>query len=230
MAERGRSGTKTRARSKANAARAERRRLTRLLAVERELWARGLRLVAAVDEVGRGPLAGPVVAAAVVMPPNVAIPGVNDSKQLTPEAREELAIEIRKRAISIGIGAASSREIDRINILRASHVAIRRALARLCVHPDHVLMDGLPIPDFPYESTALVSADALVHGVACASIIAKVTRDHLMHRLARLYPGYGWEHNAGYSTPEHREAIGRLGFTPHHRMSFARLQLSLDLD
>jgi len=214
----------------ANAARRERRRLSKLLAIERELWERGFELLAGVDEVGRGPLAGPVVAAAVVLPRDVAIRGVADSKQLDAADREALATEIRSRAIALGIGAASSREIDRHNILRASHIAMRRALAHLCVRPEHVLVDGLPVPDLGYEHTAVVAGDARIHSVACASIVAKVTRDRLMRRLALAYPGYGWENNAGYATAEHREAIARLGPTPHHRLSFAPLQPTLDLD
>jgi len=212
-----------------NAARRERRRLSKLLAIERDLWERGFELLAGVDEVGRGPLAGPVVAAAVVLPPGVAIRGVADSKQLDARHREELAREIRSRAIAVGIGAASSREIDRYNVLRASHLAMRRALVRLGVQPHHVLVDGLPVPDLGYEHTAIVEGDARVHSVACASIIAKVTRDRLMQRLALAYPGYGWENNAGYATAEHRQALARLGPTPHHRLSFAPLQPTLDL-
>jgi ribonuclease HII len=212
-----------------NAARAERRRLAKLLAFERDLWGRGLQFLAGVDEVGRGPLAGPVVAAAVVLPRDLAIRGVDDSKRLPASSREELAVEIRRRAISVGIGAASSREIDRMNVLRAAHLAVRRALARLSVPPEHVLVDGLPIPNLGFEHTALVEGDMRVHSVACASIVAKVTRDRLMRRLARAYPGYGWEHNAGYATAEHREALARLGPTPHHRLSFAPLQPTLDL-
>lgn len=212
-----------------NAARRERRRLAKLLALERELRERGYELLAGVDEAGRGPLAGPVVAAAVILPRDVAIRGIADSKSLGAEAREALVEEIRARAIAIGVGAASAREIDRYNILRASHLAMRRALAHLGVRPHHVLVDGTPVPDLGYEHTAVVDGDARVHSVACASIIAKVTRDRLMRRLAAAYPGYGWERNAGYATAEHREAIARLGPTPHHRLSYAPLQPTLDL-
>jgi ribonuclease HII len=216
-------------RSKAARARAERRRLAALLAMERELWERGLQLIAGVDEVGRGPLAGPVVAAAVVLPPQTGIRGVNDSKRLPPAAREKLADEIRRLAVYVGIGAASCREIDRLNILRATHLAIRRALQRLPVVPEHVLLDGLPIPGLGFEHTAVVDGDARVHSVACASIVAKVTRDRLMRQLARNYPAYGWEHNAGYATADHCAALDRFGPTPHHRLSFSRFQLTLDL-
>lgn len=210
--------------------RRERRRLNKLLALERSFWDRGLELLAGIDEAGRGPLAGPVLAAAVILPEGVAIEGVDDSKRLSPAVREELAVEICARAICYGIGAASSREIDRLNILRATHLAMRRAVQRLSVTPQHLFVDGLPVPALGEEHTAVVEGDRRVHSIACASIIAKVTRDRLMRRLAARYPGYGWEQNAGYGTPEHRAAIQRLGLTPHHRRSFAPVQLSLELE
>lgn len=209
--------------------RAERRRLARLLSTEQELWARGYRYVAGVDEAGRGPLAGPVLAAAVIMPEGVAIAGVDDSKKLSPAVRESLAEEIRARALAVGVGAASAREIDRINILRATHLAMRRAVSRLTLPPDHILVDGLPVMGLDADHTAIVDGDRLVHAIACASIVAKVTRDRLMARLAVRYPDFGWERNAGYGTPQHREALARLGPTPHHRRSFGPVQLSLDL-
>ena len=146
-----------------------------------------------------------------------------------PELREELAREIREKALHVGVGAASVREIDRLNIHRATHLAMRRALARLPVAPEHVVVDGLPVPELGAAQTAVVRGDGLVHSVACASIVAKVTRDRLMRRLARRYPAYGWEHNAGYATAEHREALERLGPTPHHRLTFGGVQLSLAL-
>lgn len=198
--------------------------------LEHGLWGRGLHHVAGVDEVGRGPLAGPVFAAAVILPAGVFIDGVDDCKRLTPEARADAAERIRSRALAIGLGAASSREIDRINILRASHLAMRRALGRLRRRPDHVVVDGLPVPELGPEHTAVVEGDRLVHCVACASVIAKVFRDRLMLRLAGHYPGYGWEHNVGYATAEHKDALSRLGPTPHHRRTFIPVQLALDLD
>lgn len=215
--------------TEASRKRAERRRLARLLSTERELWARGYTYVAGVDEAGRGPLAGPVLAAAVIMPPDARIPGVDDSKRLSAAVRVELAERIRERAVAIGIGAASAREIDRINILRATHLAIRRAVTRLSPAPEHILVDGLPVRGLEAGHTAIVDGDRLVHAIACASILAKVTRDRLMERLARRYPEYGWERNAGYGTREHRAALDRLGPTPHHRRSFGPVQLSLDL-
>ena len=211
--------------------RRRRRRPTGYLRLERELWAGGIERVAGVDEAGRGPLAGPVFAAAVILLPGKLIRGVDDSKLLTGQRREGLAVRIRERAVAWAVGAASTREVDRLNILRASHLAMRRALHRLAPAPQHVVVDGLPVRDLwrECECTAVVDGDQLCHAVACASILAKVYRDRVMHRLAGRYPGYGWETNVGYGTAEHREAIARLGVTPHHRLTFAPLQLTLDL-
>jgi ribonuclease HII len=210
--------------------RAELRRLDQLLELERAFWGRGIEFVAGVDEVGRGPLAGPVLAAAVIFAPNVGIRGVDDSKRLTAEKRAELYLRIREQALCIAVGAASTREVDRLNILRASHLAMRRALARLRIQPQHVIVDGLPVPELGEHCTAVVDGDAKVHAVACASIVAKVIRDRAMHLLANHYPGYGWASNAGYGTAEHRDAIGALGLTPHHRRSFEpNLQFMLEL-
>ena len=199
-----------------------------LLEYERRFWGRG-RSVAGVDEAGRGPLAGPVVAAAVVLPPEVAVDGAVDSKLLTAEAREEIFGRIVACARSIGVGAASVREIDRRNILRATTVAMQRALDRLGAQPDHIVIDGLRVVHLGREHDAVVDGDALVHSVACASIVAKVIRDRLMRRLALRYPGYHWEKNAGYGTAEHRAAIDELGITPHHRLTFTGLQFELDV-
>lgn len=212
--------------------RRKRRRVRRprgYLKLERSLWERGLVHIAGVDEAGRGPLAGPVFAAAVVLPPGLILRGIDDSKMLRPATRERLAVKIQKRATAWAVAAASSREVDRLNILRASHLAMRRALARLGLLPEHVVVDGLPVPDLAPECTPVVDGDRLVHSVACASILAKVFRDRLMHRLASRYPGYGWGTNVGYATQEHRDAIRELGVTPHHRMSFQPNQLALDL-
>jgi ribonuclease HII len=186
-------------------------------------------LVAGVDEAGRGPLAGPVVAAAVVFPPERRIPGVTDSKRLAAPEREELALAIRGRALAIGVGAASCCEIDRLNILRATHLAMRRALAHLPVAPGHVLVDGLPVRELGPGHTAVVDGDSKSFTIACASIIAKTTRDRLMRRLACRYPLYGWDTNMGYGTPEHVMALAECGPTPHHRRSFVPVQLSLDI-
>jgi ribonuclease HII len=199
------------------------------LTLERELWAGGLEQVAGVDEAGRGPLAGPVVAAAVVFAPEVRVPGVTDSKKLSEAVRDELVVEIRRRALCVGVGAASPAEVDRLNILRATHLAMRRALARLPRDPDHILVDGLPVPELCAEQTAVVEGDSKSFTIACASIVAKTTRDRVMRQLARRYPDYGWETNVGYGTPEHVTALAELGPTPHHRRSFVPVQLSLEL-
>ena len=217
-------------RTAAGRRRAETRRLRRLLELEESFWRQGIELVAGVDEAGRGPLAGPVVAAAVILPPNVGIRGVDDSKQLNAEKRERLFLEIREKALYIGIGAASTKEIDRVNILRASHLAMTRAIARLPVVPQHIIVDGLPVPALGSTHTAVVDGDAKVHCIACASIVAKVMRDRLMRLLAARYPHYGWDSNAGYGTPEHRGAIGEHGLTPHHRRSFAFVSSQLTLE
>jgi len=189
-------------------------------------------LIAGVDEVGRGPLAGPVVACAVIMPPGVrAICGVDDSKALSARERTRLAALIRARALTVGVGAASVREIDRLNIYHASTLAMQRALARLSIAPDHVLIDGRAIRTLLIEHTAVVRGDARCFSIACASIIAKVTRDRLMRQLGERYPAYRWGQNAGYATADHVAGVAAAGLTPHHRRSFFRpRQLSLDLD
>jgi len=189
--------------------------------IERDLRRTVGPLIAGVDEVGRGPLAGPVVACAVVMPPDErVIRGVDDSKQLTPAARQRLAVRIRERAIAIGIGAASVHEIDRLNIFHATVLAMRRALRRLVVQPDHVLLDGRMIRTLETPHTAVTGGDACCYSIACASIIAKVTRDRVMQALAKRYPGYRWDRNVGYATTAHVAGIAERGVTPHHRHSF----------
>jgi ribonuclease HII len=199
-----------------------------LLAYERGFWGRGL-LVAGVDEVGRGPLAGPVVAAAVILPMDAFVEGADDSKQLSPATREDLFQAILGTAQAVGVGAASVREIDRVNILRATTRAMQRALARLATPPQHVVVDGTPVKNLGWDHEAVVSGDALIHSISCASIVAKVVRDRLMHRLSARYPGYGWETNVGYGTAGHRSAIEALGATPHHRLTFLGLQYDLGL-
>jgi ribonuclease HII len=200
------------------------------LRFERSLWRDGQDRIVGVDEVGVAPTCGAVVAAAVVMRPNChRIPGVRDSKTLSASQRERLEPIIRRRAVAIGIGAASVAEIDRLNIYHATHLAMRRAVARIGGH-DHVLVDGNRITGFeghvgPY--TAIVGGDARCYSIACASVIAKVVRDRMMSRLASRYPGYGWERNQGYATREHRDGIRRLGLTPFHRRSFLALQRTL---
>ncbi|MEO7359401.1 MAG: ribonuclease HII [Gemmatimonadaceae bacterium] len=210
--------------------------MARWTVIERNLRAEHGPLLAGVDEVGRGPLAGPVVACAVVMPAEMrAIAGVDDSKQLDRATRERLALRIRDVALAIGIGAASAREVDRINIYHATVLAMRRALIRvnrtLGSAPHHVVVDGLQLRTLGIQHTAVVKGDSKCYGIACASIIAKVTRDRLMRSLHTRYDGYGWLTNSGYGTLEHRAGIVARGLTPHHRMSFCfRQQLDLALD
>ncbi|MEO7521824.1 MAG: ribonuclease HII [Gemmatimonas sp.] len=193
--------------------------------IERTLREQHGPLLVGIDEVGRGPLAGPVVACAVVMPPDRrAIAGVDDSKQLDAATRETLARRILQHAMAVSLGAASAREIDRINIYHATVLAMRRAFsrveARLGTAPHHVIVDGNSIRTLGIPHTGVVKGDAKCYAVACASIVAKVTRDRLMTSLARRYDGYGWERNAGYGTPFHRQALRQHGLTPHHRRRF----------
>jgi ribonuclease HII len=190
------------------------------LSVERAYFARGVLRVAGVDEAGRGPWAGPVVAAAVVVTPDTAcLEGVNDSKQLTRRRREQLAAAIVS-SLPCAVGAASVREVDRLNIRRATALAMHRALARLAAAADVVLVDGLAVPELGFPHEAMVDGDERCYAVACASILAKTVRDRGMRRLAARYPDFGWERNAGYGTPAHRAALARRGPTPHHRRSF----------
>ncbi|MEJ5238210.1 ribonuclease HII [Limisphaera sp. VF-2] len=196
---------------------------------ERRLWARGIRCVAGMDEAGRGPLAGPVVAAAVILPirwretgevdPEFA--GLNDSKQLSPATRETLYDRlVNHPEVRFALGWADPEEIDRLNILRATHRAMQRALAGLQPVPEHVLVDGRPVPGLPVPHSALVRGDARSYSIAAASVLAKVTRDRFMVELDRQYPGYGFAEHKGYPTPRHLEALARLGPCPAHRRSF----------
>ena len=207
-------------------------RIKRWTHIERDLRREKGPLLAGVDEVGRGPIAGPVVACAVIMPPDMrAIRGVDDSKMLSADQRNRLAVKIMEKALAYSLGAASVREIERINIYQASVLAMRRALGRLNVQPDHVIIDGKAMRTLPIPHTAVVHGDARCFTIACASIVAKVTRDRLMSRLAVRYPGYTWERNAGYTTRAHIRGLDSHGITPHHRRSFVRVsQLMLDLD
>jgi ribonuclease HII len=199
-------------------------RRKRWTTIERDLRVEKGPLLAGVDEVGRGPIAGPVVACAVIMPADTrAIAGVDDSKRLTHAQRVRLASKIRERAVAFALGAASVREIDRINIYQASVLAMRRALNRLEVRPDHVVIDGRVMRTLPIPHTAVVHGDARCFSIACASILAKVTRDLLMTRLAVRYPQYIWDQNAGYTTREHVAGLTSHGITPHHRKSFCRI-------
>ncbi|MBD2328989.1 ribonuclease HII [Alkalinema sp. FACHB-956] len=195
------------------------------LDIEQSFWETGIVRVAGVDEAGLGCLAGPIVAAAVILPPEVTpIPGVRDSKQVSAAKRIQLLPKIQAQAIAVGVGVASVAEVDQWNVLRASYLAMQRALARVAP-VDHALIDGREIYHADLGSvTTIIHGDALSYSIACASIVAKVRRDRFMQCLAKRYPGYGWERNAGYGTQQHREALQTLGVTPWHRKSYAPVQ------
>ena len=203
------------------------------LKAEFALWRAGARLVVGVDEVGTGPLCGPVVAAAVLVKPHTRkIKGVRDSKTLSAAQREHLVETIKERCLAWGIGAASVAEIERLNVRNAAALAMRRALRRLPPY-DHVLIDGqkiLGMEDHIGPYTSIVKGDASSYAIACASILAKVTRVRLMTRLATRYPGYGWEHNAGYATRDHVAGLRELGVSPHHRRTYRRIRGILEGD
>jgi ribonuclease HII len=191
------------------------------LAHEDELRARGFRFVAGIDEAGRGPLAGPVVAAAVILPEGFRHASLNDSKQLRERARESLYRELTTNDdIRWALAILENGEIDRLNILRATHEAMRRAAAKLDPQPHHVLIDGLPVRPFPIAQTALVGGDGLSFSIAAASIIAKVTRDRLMIEMDARHPGYDFARHKGYGTPQHLAALKKYGPCPIHRRSF----------
>jgi len=196
-------------------------RMGALLARRGALRAAGARHIAGVDEVGVGPLAGPVVAAAVVLPDRVDLPGLDDSKRLDARTRERLSAAIRAQAIAVAVAEVGPEELDRLNVFHASLRAMQRAVEGLAVRPDHVLVDARTIPGIGMPQTAIVHGDALDASIAAASIVAKEYRDALMRELDAIHPGYGFAHNAGYPTPEHLEALRRLGPSPVHRRSFA---------
>jgi ribonuclease HII len=200
--------------------RGERLRLSAMRHFELVLWKSGVRDIAGVDEVGIGPLAGPVVAAAVVFPPQTDIAGVDDSKRLDAATRAHLALEIRAKASGIGIGMASVEEIDRINIYHAGLLAMRRAVEALPRPPQHVLVDARTVPGVDVPQNKFDKGDGINFTIAAASIIAKTERDGMMEALDREHPGYGFATHKGYGTPEHREALLRLGPSAVHRMSF----------
>jgi ribonuclease HII len=187
---------------------------------EQLLSRQGYRRIAGIDEAGRGPLAGPVVAAAVVLPPVFNLPGLNDSKKISAKLREKLFPRIREQALDYGIGLAHADEIDRLNILQATLLAMRRAIARLQAPADYLLVDGIsPVP-LPLPQKTLKKGDSRSLSIAAASVLAKVVRDHLMVTYDGRFPGYGFAGHKGYGSVAHREAIARLGPTPLHRKSF----------
>ena len=187
---------------------------------EQTLRQQGYQRIAGIDEAGRGALAGPVVAAAVILPTDCQLSGVTDSKQLTPKKRAKLFDEIRYTAVAVGVGCVENEEIDRINILQATMAAMAQAIAQITPTPDYVLVDGTHLPEISLPAEAIPKGDTLIQSIAAASIIAKVTRDRLMIELDETYPGYDFQVHKGYGTLVHRQAIAQLGPCPIHRRSF----------
>lgn len=206
----------------------ESRRLFERTKYEREHWSEGRTLVAGCDEAGMSPLAGPVVAAAVILRPDDKIRYVNDSKQLSPEQRDALAVEIKARAVAWAVGIVSHTEIDQLNIFRAGLLAMRRALEGLDPQPQHVLLDARRVPEFQVPQTPIIKGDALSLTIGAASIIAKTTRDRIMVELDAKYPGYGLAAHKGYPVAAHVEALRRLGVTEVHRRTFAPVREVLE--
>ena len=198
----------------------EKERLRSMLQYERELWDKNIHYIAGVDEAGRGPLAGPVVAAAVIFPKNIYIPGVNDSKKLTARRRTELFYQIEEKAIAVETGIVHEKEIDRINILQATHKAMRMAIGRLEIRPAYLLIDGRPLPEKIIPQTAITGGDSVCFSIAAASIVAKVTRDRMMVEYDEMFPQYGFAKHKGYGTRKHFEAIQKFGLCEIHRRSF----------
>lgn len=190
--------------------------------IEDALYEKGVKVICGVDEAGRGPLAGPVCAAAVILPPHLEIPGLNDSKKLTDKRRRELFPLIQEKALAYGIAFADHSEIDAINILQATYMAMERALTQLSVKPDIALIDGNRAKDFGLPVQTVVHGDSLSANIAAASVLAKVTRDDLMQQMAQQYPQYGFEIHKGYGTKAHYEAIAQYGPCPIHRTTFLK--------
>ena len=208
--------------------RAEAERLRKLLQYEAELWSQGINLIAGVDEAGMAPLAGPVVAAAVILPQNYKLRGLNDSKKILIESkRDEMAARIKQDALCWATGRAEVEEIDCLNIYHAGLLAMRRAVEGLSIRPDFALVDARKIPECPCPQRGIIHGDLLSASIAAASIIAKTTRDAHMAELDREYPGYGLAAHKGYPTPAHYRALNELGVLPIHRRSFAPVRLAL---
>ena len=194
-------------------------RLEKMLAYEKELYTQGIQLIAGVDEVGRGPLAGPVVAAAVILPENCKIPGLNDSKKIPKSKHKEIYEAVLQNAIAIGIGVKDNQVIDQVNIYEATKLAMMEAIGQLEPQPQHLLIDAMRL-DLPISQTSIIKGDANSLSIAAASIVAKVTRDQMMEEFDREYPGYDFAQNAGYGTAKHLAGLEQLGVTPIHRRSF----------
>ncbi|MCT8139806.1 ribonuclease HII [Anaerobacillus sp. CMMVII] len=194
-----------------------------MLYYERKAWEQGLRYIAGIDEVGRGPLAGPVIAAAVILPEKFRLMGLTDSKKVSKKNREEFYEVIYSEAISIGIGVVPAEEIDRINIYEATKLAMLKALDELNIPPEHLLIDAMKLPT-NYTQTSIIKGDSKSVSIAASSIIAKVTRDHYMEKLGQQYPQYGFENHMGYGTKEHLAAIDEFGLLSEHRKSFAPIR------
>ena len=194
-------------------------RLEGMLAYEKELYTQGIQLIAGVDEVGRGPLAGPVVAAAVILPKACKIPGLNDSKKIPKSKHKEIYEAVLQNAIAIGIGVKDNHVIDQVNIYEATKLAMMEAIGQLGPQPQHLLIDAMKL-DLPIPQTSIIKGDANSLSIAAASIVAKVTRDQMMEEFDREYPGYDFAQNAGYGTAKHLAGLDKLGVTPIHRRSF----------
>ena len=194
-------------------------RLEKMLAYEKELYAQGIDLIAGVDEVGRGPLAGPVVAAAVILPKACKIPGLNDSKKIPKSKHKEIYEAVLQNAIAIGIGVKDNQVIDQVNIYEATKLAMMEAIGQLEPQPQHLLIDAMKL-DLPIPQTSIIKGDANSLSIAAASIVAKVTRDQMMEEFDKEYPGYDFAQNAGYGTAKHLAGLDKLGVTPIHRRSF----------
>ena len=194
-------------------------RLEKMLAYEKELYTQGIQLIAGVDEVGRGPLAGPVVAAAVILPKACKIPGLNDSKKIPKSKHKEIYEAVLQNAVAIGIGIKDNQVIDQVNIYEATKLAMMEAIGQLEPQPQHLLIDAMRL-DLPIPQTSIIKGDANSLSIAAASIVAKVTRDQMMEEFDREYPGYDFAQNAGYGTAKHLAGLDKLGVTPIHRRSF----------
>lgn len=204
-------------------------RLEKMLAYEKELYAQGVQLIAGVDEVGRGPLAGPVVAAAVILPKNCKIPGLNDSKKIPKSKHQAIYQAVLDQALSIGIGVKDNRVIDQVNIYEATKLAMLEAIQELELQPQHLLIDAMKL-ELPVSQTSIIKGDANSLSIAAASIVAKVTRDQMMAAYDQEYPGYDFAQNAGYGTAKHLQGLEKQGVTPIHRRSFEPIKSITDVE